>query len=122
MFQYEGSELCTACRRSEQDDFHVVKEYLSENPGTSVAKVVDDTGVSMEKIMKFLREDRLEIKGEDGYILECESCGSKIASGRFCNSCINNLRGEIDTITKNSQKSKKTREDSDKFRIIDRYK
>lgn len=121
MFQYEGSEFCTACRKDQVDDFQKVKEYLNENPGAIVPQVVEDTGVSVEKIMKFLKEERLEIKGEAGYILECESCGDKIPSGRFCKNCISNLRGELGSVTKQKKKPEKKKDTKDQFRIIDRY-
>jgi hypothetical protein len=51
-------------------------------------EVSQETGVSVEKIMRFLREERLEIKSENSnLLLECERCGRSIKSGRFCENC-----------------------------------
>lgn len=122
MFQYEGNDFCSACRVEEQDDFQKVKEYLEENPGATVPKVVEDTEVPMKKIMEFLKDERLEIKGETGYILECESCGDKISNGRFCKSCINNLRGEIGSVLGGKKEKEKKKDSKNQFRIVDRYR
>lgn len=121
IFNYEGSKICLNCRRKEEENFQIVKEFLDINPGASVPVVVEETGVSMEQIMEFLREDRLEIRGEAGYVLQCESCGEKIPSGRFCPSCIHQLQTEIKEVTKKDVPKPKKRRTETKFRIADRY-
>lgn len=87
-----GAPICPSCRQLDEEDFQRVKEYLYENPGASITQVSVDLDISMEKIKRFLKDGRLEIKGDDGnLILECENCGKSIKSGRFCAECERDL-------------------------------
>jgi flagellar operon protein (TIGR03826 family) len=91
-----GNPICPVCKQLDEDDFKRVKEYLYDNPGSSMLEVSKALDVSVEKIKRFLKEGRLEIIGDDGnLILECESCGKSIKSGRFCVECEKNLTKEL---------------------------
>jgi hypothetical protein len=57
--------------------------------------------MSVEKIKRFLKEGRLEITNDDGnLILECETCGKSIKSGRFCPECERDLAAGFRTAAK----------------------
>lgn len=87
-----GAPICAQCKELEEEDFKRVKEYLYENPGSSITQVSTELEISIELIRRFLKDGRLEITGEDGnMILECENCGKSIKSGRFCPECERNL-------------------------------
>lgn len=95
-----GIKLCSRCRESDDDMFKVVREYIYDNPGATVPEVSEATEVSEKKILKFLREGRLETKGE-AMLIDCEKCGTSIASGRYCNQCTNEMsKGLKDVATK----------------------
>jgi len=96
IYAKDGFDRCPKCRDSEDELFKKVKEYLYEHPGDSVQKVSEETGVDIKKIMRYLREGRLEIR-EDGpnLLLGCERCGKPIRSGRFCPQCINEMQKEF---------------------------
>jgi len=88
IFSYLGRPICNKCIEIEENEFKVVKEYVYDNPGATISEVSQETEVTVEKIMRFLREERLEIKSENSnLILECERCGRSINSGRFCENC-----------------------------------
>lgn len=88
IFTYISRPICNNCMELEENEFKVVKEYIYDNPGASISEVAHETGVSVEKIMRFLREERLEISSENSNLmLECERCGRAIKSGRFCENC-----------------------------------
>ncbi len=88
IFTYIASPICGNCIEVEESEFKVVKEYIYDNPGATIAEVSRETEVTVEKIMKFLRDERLELRSENSnLILECEKCGRPINSGRFCESC-----------------------------------
>lgn len=98
MFTYTGgSVFCTLCIRREEEAYQKVKEYLYDNPGASMNEVSEATGVSVEKILRFLREGRLEIVEGSAIILECERCRRPIRTGRFCNDCMKGLEGELES-------------------------
>lgn len=92
IFSYIGRPICNKCIDIEENEFKIVKEYIYDNPGATISEVSQETEVSVEKIMRFLREERLEIKSENSnLILECERCGRAINSGRFCEDCKNDI-------------------------------
>ncbi|HYF84390.1 MAG TPA: TIGR03826 family flagellar region protein [Clostridia bacterium] len=92
IFTCLGRPICGNCIATEENEFKVVKEYVYDNPGATISEVSNETEVSVEKIMRFLREERLEIRSENSnLLLECERCGRAINSGRFCENC----KGEI---------------------------
>jgi len=81
-----GIKVCTRCRDTHEKEFQTVREYLYDNPDASLKDVEDDTGVSHESLMTFLRDGRLEFKGEN-LLLNCERCDKPIATGRYCEDC-----------------------------------
>lgn len=96
LFAYMGRPICNRCVEQEEEEFKVVKEYIYNNPGATVFEVSDVTGVTVEKIMRFLREERLEISSENSnLILECEKCGTPIKTGRYCEQCRADLTNEM---------------------------
>lgn len=96
MFQAVSTEkLCSRCRSTDDEDFKVVREYIYDNPDTSVKEVAEDTGVPEEKILKYLRDGKLLLKGENANVLDCERCGKGIATGRFCDECSAKLAREL---------------------------
>lgn len=87
-----GAPICPACKQLEEDDFQAVKRYLYENPGATLTQVSTDLEMSVEKIKRFLKEGRLEITDDEGnMVLECETCGRSIKTGRLCAECERSL-------------------------------
>jgi len=96
LFGYVGKPICSYCAEEEEDEFGKVKEYLYDYPGSTVFEVSEATGVSTEKIMRFLKEERLQVSSENSnMLLECEKCNRPIATGRFCQNCKNDLHTSL---------------------------
>ncbi len=96
IFPYVGMPICNICVEKEEEDFKRVKEYINENPGTTVFEVSDATEIPVDRILKFLKEERLEVSSENfNLILECESCGKPIKSGKYCDQCKAKLTNEM---------------------------
>lgn len=112
LFAYSCSPICNNCLSIEEEEFKLVKEYVYDNPGAIIPEVSDATGVSIDKIMRFLREERLEISSENNnLVLECESCGKPIKSGKYCEQCKINIANDMKKefgIGQKSQQSIKT--------------
>jgi len=91
-----GVPICQTCKDQDEEDFKRVKEYLYKNPGASMTEVSGALDVSVEKITKYLKDGRLEIINEEGnMILECETCGKAIKTGRFCSDCSRGLSQDL---------------------------
>lgn len=97
LFQYNGiSKICPRCKRNDEENFKVVREYIYENEEATITEVAEETGVDEDKILRYLREGRLEIIGDNSaLILECERCGKGIKTGRFCDECAKELEKEL---------------------------
>lgn len=96
IFGYVGGiQICDACKRKDEEDFVNVKKYLYENRGASMKEVSEACEVSVEKITRFLKEGRLEIREGTNIVLECESCGKSIQSGRLCANCSKQLERDM---------------------------
>lgn len=120
IYQYTGLRICPTCRKEDEADFQKVREYLYKFPGANITEVHEATEVETNKIIEFLREGRLEIEAGGNLILECESCGVSISTGRFCDKCATSLQREIGQAAR-SGKTMKPRE-TGKFRVAERYK
>ena len=110
MFQAEGpGKLCARCMNTDEEDFKVVREYVYDNPSCNIPEVAEQTGVSEEKILKFLRQGKLILKDELSMVLDCERCGKPIKSGRYCDACTaemqRDLRGAATKTAEHIQKS-----------------
>ncbi|MCC5910837.1 MAG: MerR family transcriptional regulator [Clostridiaceae bacterium] len=103
-FAYSGSEICSRCGNTDEEDFQKVKEYLYDHPGATIVEVSEETEVSEKKILRYLRESRIEIREEDNMMLDCERCGASIRSGRFCDKCSGELKRELTSVLKPKEK------------------
>lgn len=103
IYNYDGFNVCRSCRRKQEERFQKVKEFLREFPGASITEVEEATEVSSEEIMNFLREGRLEMSENSQITLDCERCGAKIFSGRFCNKCTNEMSKSLGEMARSMQ-------------------
>jgi flagellar operon protein (TIGR03826 family) len=77
--------ICEDCKKDEEATFDTVREFLRDNPKSTVGETSEATGVSTKKIFGYLREGRLEIA--EGAGLNCLHCGISIKSGKLCKPC-----------------------------------
>ena len=90
-----GPQLCDDCKRLEEEDFNKVRKFVRDYPGATIQEVSDATEVSQNTIHKYLREGRLEVAENSPIAIQCEGCGARIRSGRFCPKCSNSLARDM---------------------------
>ena len=123
IYSYDGFSLCIKCRREDEEDFQKIKKYIDENPGANTSGVSEETGVEASKIVKFLREGRLEITDESNIMLDCEKCGTPIKTGRFCDQCTIEMQREMRQSIGEANNSKGLGNGvKEKMRITEKYK
>lgn len=91
IFTYLRTNLCPACQQKDEDTFKTVRAFISRNPGVDIITVSQETGVSEEKIVRYLKEGRINRGVTTGTKLECEVCGVLIPDGRLCQACSDKL-------------------------------
>ena len=96
IFMYAiGPQICEACKKLEEEEFERVRQFLKEFPGATIQEVSKETNVSTQLIYRFLKEGRIEVAENSPIALQCESCGVRINSGRFCVNCSKRIANEM---------------------------
>jgi len=99
IFAYISQPICDECVRAEEEDFMRIKEFIWENPDSSLIQIAEATEVSEKRIMKYLREGRLEISNSSSStLITCERCGKPITTGKFCDSCVIDINSTINDL------------------------
>ena len=98
LFTKFADPLCDDCKKAEEELFKTVRDYVETHRECTVPEVTRETGATVKKIMKYLREGRLEVSSGMKDVLKCEKCGVPITSGRFCNSCVIDINQEVDDL------------------------
>ncbi len=78
---------CPDCRAKDEVLLREVKDYLWDNPGTTEAKLNELFDIPNGRIMRWLRDGRLELTPDSTIKLRCMRCASMISSGKFCADC-----------------------------------
>ncbi|NPV91566.1 MAG: flagellar protein [Firmicutes bacterium] len=88
LFRYVSRYMCPACIEAEEKEFVTVRQYVRDHEGATISAVSEATGISEEKIIRFLKDGRLVSRG---LVLEgqlaCERCGKPVAEGNMCDTC-----------------------------------
>ncbi len=86
-----SSTLCSRCNEDIDDGFTRVREYIYDNPASSVKDVSMGTGISTEAILKWIRDGKI-VLDKNAIISFCERCGEPMDDGsRFCPKCVKML-------------------------------
>lgn len=101
LFAGNDASLCPDCVKEDEDLLRKIRDYLGNHPNASMMELVEQTGVPVEKVMSFLRAERLILRtgggaGQAAMTLTCRSCGTPISSGRFCKNCADALARKLD--------------------------
>lgn len=95
LFAYQqGRTICSRCMEQEEGQYMVVRKYVRDHPGATVFEVAEETGVEEEIILQFLRDGRLQSRGFTE-VLECQRCGTRIDSGKYCANCLHQLDSQL---------------------------
>ncbi|MBS4025737.1 MAG: MerR family transcriptional regulator [Clostridia bacterium] len=114
IYAYNGKLICHKCMEIEENEFQQVKQYLWDNPGANVVEVTEATGIVEKKVMRYLREGRLQlVPGQTGIMLSCERCETIIYLGRYCDKCADEIsRGFKSGFAGNEEENRGSGKDS----------
>ena len=79
--------ICPNCKEEIEKKFYEVKEYIRGNPHVGIKEVSEAMEVSKQQIQQWIREERLQFSEDANIALQCEKCGKKIYTGRYCENC-----------------------------------
>lgn len=119
IFMYSsGPQICEACKKAEEDEFEKVRVFVRDYPGATVQEVSRETEVAVQTIHRFLKEGRLEVSESSPIALQCENCGARIKSGRFCIECSKRLANDMIKAGRSLQES--VRHDDNNYKEKDK--
>lgn len=88
LFNYvTGAPVCPSCREKLESKFQEVKAYLWEHKMAGIQEVSEECDVEAQQIRQWIREERLELAEGSSILMTCETCGTLITCGRFCEKC-----------------------------------
>ena len=122
LFNYiTGFPVCPACVDQLEKKFRQVKDFIRENPRSTVQEIADANEVSVKQLKQWIREERLTFSNDSPIGLECEKCGAMIKTGRFCTACkgkmADNLQGMMQHKTEPEEK-KDPRDPKNRMRYL----
>ena len=89
-----SEKICPDCREKEAKMESVVINYVRDNPGVKIPKVMEDTGASESLIKRLVQEGRFESAGIS-FKYPCERCGAPIVTGKFCRKCADEMAAAL---------------------------
>ena len=99
LFNYiSGVPMCQACKDQLESKFQEVKEYLRQNPNSTIQAVSEENNVAIPQIKQWVREERLTFAADSPIGIDCEVCGKTIKTGRFCEECKNKMKNDLDSV------------------------
>lgn len=109
LFNYlNGPILCPGCKEALEEKFQEVKKYIEEHRGASMQEVAEVCDVEINQIRQWLKEERLELMEGSMIMLECESCGTLIRSGKFCDKCRNAMASNLQSLMRENKATQPT--------------
>ena len=84
---YEEDDICPVCK--EANLFAEVKDFIRENDVREM-DVAEHFDIPVSKVRKWIREGRIQYKGEVGQTISgihCQICGKPIEFGTLCPEC-----------------------------------
>lgn len=92
LFNYlSGPPICPNCNEELEKKFFEVKEFIRENPAVGLKEISECTDVTTNQLQQWVREERLQFSEDSGIAMQCERCGAKIFTGRYCDACKSNV-------------------------------
>ncbi|MBR6360036.1 MAG: flagellar protein [Lachnospiraceae bacterium] len=121
MFSYIGGPpVCQACQKKMDEKFSDVKQYVYDHPGCGIQDVCEDMEVTQAQVKKWIREERLTFAESSDLALNCEKCGRRILTGRFCKECKASMINDMGGLYKKPEPVKVEKPKSEnKMRFID---
>jgi len=109
VFSHPHNEICPECAIKDEIEFQKVRAFLKEFPRSKASIIEEYTGVSHKRILRYLREERLELAESSPDFLNCAKCGKPIKKGMYCSECYRKFMTEVNKIFSTIEKETKAK-------------
>lgn len=88
---------CDMCYREEEKQYDNVYKFIrrSENRNATLLDVSEGTKVPESKIIQFIHQGRIRVKGFPNFSYPCDGCQKPIEDGRLCEDCKNRIKSDL---------------------------
>jgi len=102
------ASVCAECEKKEEAQFQELRAYIEEEPLSNISELSEATGVPAKRILRYIREGRLQVSEGLMGSLRCSKCGEPVIEGNFCSTCsekmAQKLAGALDKQTPSTKK------------------
>jgi ribosomal protein S17E len=95
LYSDEVGIVCVKCTKEEADSFEKVRRHIKDNPNMSITEVSEATEVSRKKIIRYIKEGKIEISSGFAEDVQCELCSKPVTTGRYCQECTTKMSSEL---------------------------
>ncbi|WNB92712.1 TIGR03826 family flagellar region protein [Bacillus sp. NEB1478] len=88
---------CDTCYMEEEKQYDIVYKFIrkSENRNSTLLDVSVATKVPENKIIQFIHQGRIRVKGYPNFTYPCDGCQNPINDGRLCEECKNRIKSDL---------------------------
>lgn len=79
--------ICPACMEEENKRFNRTRDYIYSTPLATEEDITNACDITKEELMRWIREEKIQLAEDSPISYPCESCGTKIRRGHFCLDC-----------------------------------
>ena len=113
-YYYQGEPICEKCQKEEASLLKVLKDYLEENPHSSMQQIYEDLEISPQLITKFIKQGVLIVSEKSPITVTCQRCHIPIQVGQYCVKCKKELSDTMEKVSQQMKSSLKTEETNTK--------
>lgn len=120
------TQLCPQCKELDEKVFKRVRDYVRQKKAAGIYEVSEACNVSTQKILFWVREERLCFHEESDVAVPCLNCGILIRMGRYCEPCkkkmSNNLKSVYMTQEVSDDDNKLQTRSANKMHYLNKHK
>ena len=100
-------DVCMDCYKQEEEHFQKVYKFMRQrqNRTATMEQVVDETGVSEELIVKFIRKGRIHLAQFPNLGYPCDRCGTLIREEKLCVSCKKDIHTQLTEVVREEERT-----------------
>ena len=113
-----GIYVCSRCGHETMSEFGKIKKFIEENGASTAMQISQGTGISVNRIEKYLREGRIEVPEGSDFYIPCLKWGADIRYGKYCPACAAQLTKQLQSVLRPSEIGEVPKKNVGKMRYI----
>src|ERR1700730_5316363 len=96
IFRKTTWSICQDCKSEMEDELSKCTEYIRRNRHTIMIQLSEKTGISEQRITKYIRDSKIHIGDFPNLYYGCDLCQGNIRKGNLCINCRKKINADID--------------------------